>query len=91
MKNVNIKVEFDPTPIRHMAIQCPNCEKWFHTGDIVTNTYPIYKHDICFLTKCKCPVCNTEFDLGNVEMDFDAEFPEFYDNCMQKKETVIWE
>lgn len=35
-KKVQIKVEFDPTPIRHMAIQCPKCERLFNMYDVAT-------------------------------------------------------
>lgn len=90
-KKVQIKVEFEPTPIRHMAIQCPNCEKWFHHADIVEGDWIKYAHEIEVYTKCKCPICGEEFDLGNVELDERVNFPEFYNNCMTKKVNVEWE
>lgn len=90
-KKVQIKVEFEPTPIRHMAIQCPGCEKWFHQADIVHGDWIRYAYEIEAYTKCKCPVCGNEFDLGNVELDERVNFPEFYDKCAKKKVTVEWE
>lgn len=87
MEKIKVAVEFDPTPIRHMAIQCPRCERWFYKYDI-TNVRVDYKHDIDSYAKCKCPVCDHEFDLGNVELEY-PHFPEFYDKCAKKKE--VWE
>lgn len=28
-KKVNMKVEYERTPIRHLAVQCPDCDFWF--------------------------------------------------------------
>ena len=90
-RKVRIKVEYEPRPIRHMVIQCPDCEKWFMPGDIVTKEciYPNYEEDIECFTRCKCPSCNCEFDLGNVEEDTDVSFPEFYEKVAKRKE--VWE
>ena len=89
MEKIKVAVEFDPTPIRHMAIQCPRCERWFDKYNI-TIVRVDYKHDIDSHAKCECPVCNHEFDLGNVEFEY-PDFPEFYDKCTKKKVTVEWE
>ena len=87
MEKVKVAVEFDPTPIRHMAIQCPKCERWFNMYDVATTNID-YKHDIDSLAKCECPACQHEFDLGNVEFEY-PEFPDFYDKkCAKKK--VVW-
>lgn len=90
-KKVQIKIECDPRPIRHLAIQCPGCERWFMCDDIVTDSsnYPMYEEDISFFTDCRCPVCGKMFNLKNVEKDESVEFPEFYKNCTKKK--VTWE
>ena len=33
-KKVNVKVEYDRIPIRHMAVQCPDCKNWIGTMNI---------------------------------------------------------
>lgn len=33
-KKVKMKVEYESTPIRHLAVQCPDCENWFMGFDI---------------------------------------------------------
>ena len=88
MKKVNVKVEFDPTPIRHIAIQCPDCGKWFTQYDICKNAVN-YKHDLDRFSECECPICGSSFNLGNIDIDQNVDFPEFYKNCMKKKE--VWE
>jgi ribosomal protein S27E len=86
-KKVKIKVNFDPTPIRHLAVQCPDCENWFHGADIYKE-HCSFKYDI-FWNKCKCPKCGNEFKVA-ADSDLDeARFPEFYKECLQKKE--VWE
>lgn len=87
MAKVKIKVEFDPTPIRHMAIQCPSCKKWFKQYDISDGI--TYRHDIDSCAKCLCPACLEEFDLEDVDIDENVSFPEFYDECA--KRVVKWE
>ena len=32
--NFNVRVEYEPLPIRHIAVQCPNCKKWFRGWEI---------------------------------------------------------
>lgn len=79
MKKIKVAVEFDPTPIRHMAIQCPKCERWFKHYDIANEDIN-YDSDINSYAKCECPVCNHEFDLDDVEFEY-PDFPEFYGKC----------
>ena len=31
---MNVRVEYESTPIRHIAVQCPYCSKWFNGRDI---------------------------------------------------------
>jgi len=33
-EDINIRVEYELTPIRHLAVQCPECKSWFKQGDI---------------------------------------------------------
>lgn len=32
---MKIRVEYEPIPIRHIAVQCDNCFKWFDGREIV--------------------------------------------------------
>lgn len=91
----NVRVEYESTPIRHIAVQCPKCEKWFYGWDIVKEERAFdvlrYKHDINW-TEFKCPVCKEEFggiqnnDKANIK---EVGHPEVYDGCLQRKE--VWE
>ena len=91
---MNVRVEFDPAPIRHIAVQCPKCGKWFRGWDIHKGEFRDlrYNHDIDF-AEFECPVCEAEFGgIQHAEKVFiksvgSAE--ECYKDCLQKKE--IWE
>ena len=87
-KKVNIKVEYEATPIRHLAVQCPDCNNWFRGSDI-TKERCIYASELRG-AECHCPKCGSEFKTAyesNIEEN--SEFPEFYDKCLRKK--VTWE
>ena len=90
----NVRVEYDNIPIRHIAVQCPKCNKWFMGWDIVNgNPFEVlrFQHDINWAT-FTCPVCGEEFgglqhaDKPNIT---EAYHPEIYDGCLERKET--WE
>ena len=87
-KKVNVKVEYEDIPIRHCAIQCPGCHRWFSRFDICVSDIA-YVSDFNGFTKCKCPVCNEEFDLRDVTIDENVDFPEFYDKCAKRE--VRWD
>ena len=86
----NVKVEYECTPIRHIAVQCPNCANWFQGRDIIKDGDLTYKHDINW-TEFKCPKCSKEFggiqngDKANVTED---AYPTIYDGCLERRE--IW-
>ena len=92
---MNVKVEFEPTPIRHIAVQCPHCNKWFCGWDIVNSTDPFKDlrddTDISFAT-FTCPVCNTEF--GGIQNREEVNIQEVgsandcYKDCLKRKE--VW-
>lgn len=88
VREVNIKVEFECAPIRHLAIQCPNCNSWFHGGDILKNNCS-YGYEL-YGAECHCPKCDCDFEIS-YESKFDehVQFPEFYNNCLKQK--VSWE
>lgn len=91
----NVRVEYESTPIRHTAVQCPICGKWFNGWDIVKGNGAFevlrYDHDIKW-AEFECPVCGTEFgglqhnDKANIE---EMIYPEIYNECLKRKET--WE
>lgn len=85
----NVRVENESTPIRHIAVQCPECNEWFHGWDIVKNGGAFdelrYEHDIRY-TVFKCPVCGKEF--GGIQ-HADKPNIEVYDGCLKRKE--VWE
>ena len=86
----NVRVEYESTPIRHIAVQCPNCKKWFRGWEITEDDLR-YAYEINFAV-FKCPVCETEFgglqhaDKPNIE---EVGHPAVYDGCLQKKE--VWQ
>lgn len=91
----NVRVEYEGTPIRHIAVQCPKCEKWFHGWDIVKGRDPYnalgYAHDIHW-AEFECPVCGAEF--GGLQHNdgpsiVEVGHPEVYEGCLEKKE--VWE
>lgn len=91
----NVRVEYESTPIRHIAVQCPECGKWFYGWDVVKgeNAFDVlrYAHDIDW-AEFKCPVCEKEFggrqhnDKANIK---EVGHPEVYKDCLQRKE--VWE
>lgn len=92
----NVRVEYESTPIRHIAVQCPNCENWFHGSDITDDDLG-YEYQIDF-AHFTCPVCGRKFgrsDTWNAYTALDkphieeVSYPEVYDGCLTQK--VIWE
>lgn len=89
---MNVRVEYDLTPIRHIAVQCPKCNKWFNGRDIteekLSHSYQI------FFAQFECPVCGKIFggdecrDFSNVNIE-ETSYPEVYKDCLQRKE--VWE
>lgn len=65
-KKVNVRVEYELTPIRYLVIECPNCKNWFHQNDIVDD-HVSYSYEMSS-TECNCPKCETYFKLRNVNI-----------------------
>lgn len=93
--NFNVRVEYEPIPIRHIAVQCPECKNWFH-GMNITDDDLFYSYQIDMASYC-CPVCHTTFgrsdwnnfkgkDKPNIE---EVSYPDVYEGCLKQK--VIWE
>lgn len=92
---MNVRVVYEPTPIRHIAVQCPHCGKWFSGLDALVGVPSKdlrYDHDIKY-ADFECPVCNKEF--GNIVNGADVNIKEVYtaDECYKDclKQKVIWE
>ena len=94
--NFSVRVEYECTPIRHIAVQCPKCKKWFHGTDI-THDDLRYSYQID-MANYWCPVCDTKFGYDNKRNPFsekdkpcieEVSQPEVYDGCLTQK--VIWE
>jgi len=52
-----MRVKYESTPIKHLAIQCPECQNWFHSQDICNKTIS-YSYELdfmdCLFPKCGC-------------------------------------
>ena len=90
----NVRVEYERVPIRHIAVQCPKCNNWFHGEEIVDDDCQLeYSSDISYAT-FKCPICEKRFGgiqhahTPNIEQ---VRFPLIYEGCLQKKVTTVWE
>ena len=88
----NVRVEYDQIPIRHIAVQCPNCEEWFHGRDIADNDL-IYRRDID-IAIFNCPLCGTSFgDYDSIAFDYaeikEVGYPDIYHGVRERK--VTWE
>lgn len=96
---VNVRVEYEPALIRHIAIQCPYCKKWFQGNDI-TESQLSYDYQLNF-AEFHCPVCNNSFgyhavkktqygrSLGQERDELlieETDYPNVYEDCMTKKE-----
>ena len=93
---INFRVEFESTPIRHVAVQCPHCNSWFNARDITKDTIHD-KTDLMF-APFYCPVCKKTFSVykpswssaENAEMQIEeVGYPDVYKDCLTRKET--WE
>lgn len=76
-KKVKIYVEYEPTPFRHLVIECPKCDNKFLPYDICNDDVPMYSWELSCYCKCTCPMCGHSFDLSNTDIyepDMDEEF-----------------
>lgn len=61
MDKINIRVEYECNPIRHLALQCPYCNNWFQ-GDDIYNELVSYNYQLYELN-CECPKCYSSFKI----------------------------
>lgn len=86
----NVRVEYDPRPIKHIAVQCPECKNWFDGYDITENA--LYNAVDINFAEFTCPVCGKEFggvqhrDKPNIE---EVGYPKVYEGCLKQK--TVWE
>lgn len=86
----NVRVEYESTPIRHIAVQCPECKKWFRGWEITEDELR-YDSDIYYAV-FECPVCEKAF--GGIQHADKPEIkevghPAIYEGCLEKK--VTWQ
>ena len=94
--DINFRVEYDPAPIRHVAVQCPYCNKWFSGYDILAESKLLrFESDLEFANFI-CPICDREFSGYNPDSGFEIikiqecdNHMEVYKDCLKKK--VKWE
>ena len=87
MSKVNMRVEFESTPVRHLAIQCPECKNWFYGYDI-SDSEARYKYQLQFMI-CSCPKCSHDFECMDVNIE-ECGHPEVYRGVLKKKIEVEW-
>ena len=82
---MKIRVEYEPAIIRHIAVQCPKCERWFHGHDITKDKLE-YEHHI-YYAQFICPVCGKVFgadercNFTNVQIE-ESGYPDVYKDCL---------
>lgn len=89
---IKVRVEYDPIPVRHIAVQCPDCGRWYYGNDI-SDSFVAYDYDI-YNTQFTCPVCGKVFGDSEYRGCDDVEitemaYPDIYKDCYTKKE--VWE
>lgn len=88
---MNVRVEYECTPIRHIAVQCPICGRWFNGRDITKDELN-YDYQL-YYTQFHCPICNTFF-MADSDNDYagliveEMSYPEIYKDCCKRKE--VW-
>lgn len=96
MGKIKVRVEYESRPIRHLAVQCPACEKWF-VGNDISNGEIRYEHDLKFAW-FECPLCGKEFGyVHNSGYAYDDQIDtinevkytgDIYKDCLTKH--VVW-
>lgn len=89
---MKIRVEYDPAPIRHIAVQCPKCGRWLRGYDITEDKLE-YEYQI-YYAQFHCPICDKIFgaderyNFANVQIE-ETGYPDVYKDCLERKE--VWE
>lgn len=88
---MNVRVEYEPIHVRHIAVQCVKCNNWFDARDITDNVLE-GSSDI-YYAQFECPVCGRVFGANNYERFENVKIEEVngvevYAGCLKKKE--VW-
>lgn len=90
---MNVRIMYDPAPTRHIAVQCPDCERWFNGRDISDSEIE-FDHEL-FNAQFECPVCGKIFgpdshqNYANVVVEECGNHNEVYQDIYKKVEK--WE
>ena len=90
---MKVKIMYDPAPIRHIAVQCPDCGRWFNGRDISDKDIT-YDYDL-HIAQFKCPVCGKIFgsdaysNHSNTRIEECDDHNDVYKDIYQKVER--WE
>lgn len=93
---ISFRADFDPQPIRHVAVQCPYCSKWFNARDIADD-FINSRIDLNF-AQFHCPVCDNSFSAYKPSWSSEEQpvmeveevsYPDVYKDCLKRRE--IWE
>ena len=90
---MNVRVEYEATPIRHIAVQCPECGRWYD-GREITEQRLSFDYQI-YHAQFTCPVCGKVFGAdacigyANVSITECGDSSEVYKGCLRKKE--VWD
>ena len=86
---MRVRLELDPAPVRHIAVQCPSCKRWFH-GQEIADDWIEYEYQINF-ARFRCPICGHPFGAFDYSDDIviDTDYKDIYEGCLHRKE--IWE
>lgn len=95
---VRFRVTYDSAPIRHAAVQCPYCKKWYRVKDIVCEDFRELKYDDDLTwAEFVCPLCGKKFSgrkkrlsvATNETLIEEVAYPDVYEDCFFKKETWV--
>ena len=89
---MNVRVKYGLRPIHHIAVQCPNCLRWFNGNEIIDDDVIKYESQMEYVDYI-CPVCGKIFggeggddSINIIECKYEKEV---YEGCMHRK--VVWE
>ena len=90
MNEINMRVEFEIAPIRHLAVQCPSCENWFCEYEITGNNI----HNVIDAKWAiyHCPICHTTFkpnDYDEIEITQPGGTDKVYEGVKQREEKWV--
>lgn len=92
---MNVRIEYDAVPIRHIAVQCPRCGRWYAGRDI-TEQKLNFSNEL-YHAQFICPVCGHVFGANecqgysNVKITECVGHEEVYKDCLHRKEVWVRE